>query len=165
MNSQHSAIENELNQAKQDIHDEKNNPSSWISDHVSSIAFLMSKKRQDRMAKQKTFNGITLEQDSPGDTSFSKYVNLLKERVHEIPPGTRIQIAVFTSYVDPEFEPDMVDPDYYPSHWTPVDILVGENGKVSSFVVDAAGSVGYTRMNTELAEAFPDGNHYVYQPG
>lgn len=54
-------------------------------------------------------------------------------------------------------------PKYCNISWTAVDIMVGVNGQINSFVLDAANASDYKGMHTDLKAAFPGGNHYVYK--
>jgi len=154
----------ELDQAKAEMIDEQKGQ-EWISNNTSSQALLMAAKKESRLNKHKVFNGFVLEQRSTSDNEFSDFIKLLKKNAANIPAGTRIQLAVLTSYVDPMTEPHA----YYVlgihevSHWTNVDIMVGENGEISSFVLDAANAVGYKAISKALEDTFSSGRHYVYK--
>jgi len=138
--------------------------SDWISGSPASQAVLMAVKKQHRLEKNKSFNGFILEQKSLDDSEFTQFIEKLKTSAPEIPPNTRIQLAVLTHFVDPEYEWSL---DYEEgkrtcSHWTAVDLVVDENKNISSFVLDAANAQGFQRMHARLKERFPEGKHYVY---
>ena len=163
--------------------------SDWISGAPHSQAILMSAKREHRLEKGSPFNGFVLEQKLPealgrpnnntlrdlsesefnqfleDNSEFTQFIQELKANAHQIPPNTRIQLAVLTRFVDPNFEYSEyeVQGKRKAGHWTAVDLLVGKDGAVSSFVLDAANSYGYRRMHATLKEQFPEGEHYVYQ--
>lgn len=136
----------------------------WISSSPSSQAILMANKRQNRFEKGKVFNGFVLQQQSQHNNEFLQFLDMLRANAKQIPPGTRMQLAVLTAYTDP------IEDKYYfdrgernRSHWTAIDILVGEDGQVSSFVLDAAGTTSYIGIHNRLKEAFPTGHHYIFK--
>ena len=138
--------------------------SSWISGEPASQAVLMAAKQEHRFEKNKVFNGFVLEQKSLDDSEFKQFINQLKTASSDIPPGTRIQLAVLTRFVDPDYEWSSAyeEGERTCAHWTAVDLVVDEQGKVSSFVLDAANAQGFQRIHARLKETFPEGNHYVY---
>lgn len=159
-----------LEQALQDVESarieiENEEKEEWISGSFASQALLISQKRESRFNKGKTFNAFVLEQaPTEENNEFDFFLKLLKKQAREIPSGTRMQLIVYTGQTDPVY-----DRDYYESghrevsHWTVVDILIGTKGKISSFILDAANSVGYRRMRSKLTSTFPDGDHYYYR--
>lgn len=137
----------------------------WISNEPESQAVLMAVKQEHRLEKNKVFNGFILEQTSLDDSEFTQFINRLKTSTPAIPSGTRIQLAVLTRFVDPDYEWSMAyeEGQHTCAHWTAVDLVVGEHGKVSSFVLDAANAQGFQRLHARLKETFPQGEHYVYK--
>jgi hypothetical protein len=139
--------------------------SNWISNNPASQAVLMAAKQEHRLKKNKAFNGFILEQKSLDNSEFTQFINQLRTSASDIPPGTRIQLAVLTRFVDPDYEwsIDYEEGKRTCAHWTAVDLLVDEHGKVSSFVLDAANAQGFQRIHARLKEIFPQGEHYVYK--
>ena len=76
------------------------------------------------------------------------------------------QLAVLTRFIDPEYEwsADYEEGKRTCAHWSAIDLVVGEGGTVSSFVLDAANSYGYQRMHDKLKSTFSLGQHDVYKP-
>jgi hypothetical protein len=140
--------------------------SNWISGKPASQAVLMAAKQEHRLGKNKSFNGFVLEQKSLDDSEFTQFIHQLKTVASDIPSGTRIQLAVLTHFVDPDYEwsADYEEGKRTCAHWTAVDLVVKEDGKISSFVLDAANAQGFQRMHARLKETFPEGEHYVYIP-
>lgn len=155
--------EDDVYRARFDIGKETSGEQRWISGHPSSQALMMANKKQNRFEKNKVFNGFVLDQQSPTKSEFLQFLTLLKQNVANIPPNTRLQLAVRTNFVDDQYDVDFRGRTEQPCHWTSVDIFVGENGQVNSFVLDAANSVGYPAMHAHLQEFFPDGKHYVFE--
>lgn len=137
----------------------------WISGSFASQALLISQKRESRLTKGKTFNAFVLDQaPTEKNNEFDIFLELLKKQAKNIPSGTRMQLIVHTGHTDPQFDRDFYEGGHRQvSHWTVMDILVGTNGKISSFILDAANSVGYRRMRFKLKSTFPDGDHYYYR--
>ena len=135
----------------------------WMASDLSSLTLLMAEKHQNRFEKGKAFNGFVLEQCSADDedNDFMTFLSLLSEQLQLIPTPTRFSLAVLTTYQDPDFDTD-IEPCSNPAHWTAVDIWIGPNQQVCSFVLDAANSVGFRKMHADLKRVFPDGNHYIY---
>jgi len=137
----------------------------WISGEPASQAVLLAAKKEHRLEKNKPFNGFVLEQKSLEDSEFTQFIGQLREATTAITPGTRIQLAVLTRFVDPDYEwsAEYEEGKRTCAHWTAVDLVVGEGGEVSSFVLDAANAQGFQRIHARLKEAFPEGKHYVYK--
>ena len=150
--------------AESDIWDEFGS-NNWISSDPSSQAILMAAKRESRLEKMRPFHGFVLEQKTLEDSEFAEFVHKLKDSAAQIPPGTRIQLAVLTDFIDPDYEwsADYAEGKRTCAHWTAIDLMVDEHGDVHSFVLDAANSYGYARMHDTLKATFPEGNHYVYK--
>lgn len=150
--------------AESDIWDEFGS-NNWISSDPSSQAILMAAKRESRLEKMHPFHGFVLEQKTLEDSEFAEFVHKLKDSAAQIPPGTRIQLAVLTDFIDPDYEwsAEYAEGKRTCAHWTAIDLMVDEHGDVHSFVLDAANSYGYARMHDTLKATFPDGNHYVYK--
>jgi hypothetical protein len=131
----------------------------------SSQAILMAAKREHRLEKMRPFHGFVLEQKTKENSEFTKYVDKLKESAPAIPPGTRIQLAVLTKFIDPDYEwsADYAEGKTTCAHWTAIDLVVDNGDIVNSFVLDAANSYGYARMHDMLKATFPNGKHYVYK--
>ncbi len=150
-------------QAEEDMQQEAKNE-FWISSPANQ-AVLMAAKKEHRLEKGKNFHGFTLEQKSLQDSEFDQFLHELKKSAAQIPSGTRIELAIVTRFIDPAYE---WSADYEEGirtcvHWTAVDLMVGERGEISSFVLDAANSFGYARMHDTLKNMFPEGRHYVYK--
>ncbi|MBP6918527.1 MAG: hypothetical protein KBB94_06400 [Legionellaceae bacterium] len=150
--------------AESDIWDEFGS-NNWISSDPSSQAILMAAKRESRLEKMHPFHGFVLEQKTLEDSEFAEFVHKLKDSAAQIPPGTRMQLAVLTDFIDPDYEwsAEYAEGKRTCAHWTAIDLMVDEHGEVHSFVLDAANSYGYARMHDTLKATFPDGNHYVYK--
>ena len=150
--------------AESDIWDEFGS-NNWISSDPSSQAILMAAKRESRLEKMQPFHGFVLEQKTLEDSEFTEFIHKLKDSAAEIPPGTRIQLAVLTDFIDPDYEwsAEYAEGKRTCAHWTAIDLMVDEHGEVHSFVLDAANSYGYARMHDTLKATFPEGNHYVYK--
>lgn len=138
---------------------------TWISSDPSSQAILMAAKREHRLEKMRPFHGFVLEQKTLEDSEFTQFIHQLKEAAADIPPGTRMQLAVLTDFIDPDYEwsAEYAEGKRTCAHWTAIDLMVDEQGHVHSFVLDAANSYGYARMHDTLKATFPEGNHYVYK--
>ncbi len=138
--------------------------SDWISSKPSSQAVMMAVKHQSRMSKGKSFNGFVLEQRSSKDNELAEFLTLLQTNASHIPPGTRMHLAVLTSYVDPKWDADFYNKNLREAnHWTAVDVWIDKNGQVNSFVLDAANAVGHDGIRARLEEKFPAGKHYVFK--
>jgi hypothetical protein len=160
-----NTAEQDVAKAFADIEKERD-PNEWVSGHPSSQAILMAKKRQDRMRDGANFHGFILTQASKDDTEFSDFITQLKDKVskREIKPGTRIHLDVITTYMDLKFDADLYEKGHREcNHWTPIDLLIEENGSVSSVVLDASDSFGHRRMHSELKATFPDSEHYIFR--
>ncbi|MCR9191434.1 MAG: hypothetical protein NXI01_02090 [Gammaproteobacteria bacterium] len=154
----------EMQQIDNELWDEFSG-SGWISGEPASQAVLLAAKKEHRLEKNRPFNGFVLEQKSLDDSEFTQFIDQLRETARVIPPGTRIQLAVLTRFVDPDYEwsIEYEEGKRTCAHWTAVDLLVGEGGQVSSFVLDAANAQGFQRIHARLKEIFPEGKHYVYK--
>ena len=150
--------------AEADIWDEFGS-NTWISSDPSSQAILIAAKRENRLDKMKPFHGFVLEQKTLADSEFTQFIDMLKETAAELAPGTRIDLAILTHFIDPDYEwsADYAEGKTTCAHWTAIDLMVDEHGDVHSFVLDAANSYGHARMHDTLKATFPEGKHYVYK--
>lgn len=150
--------------AESDIWDEFGS-NTWISSDPSSQAILIAAKREHRLEKMKSFHGFVLEQKTLEDSEFTQFIHKLKDIAAEIPPGTRIELAILTHFIDPDYEwsAEYEEGKRTCAHWTAIDLMVDELGNVHSFVLDAANSYGHRRMHDTLKATFPEGKHYVYK--
>lgn len=106
---------------------------------------------------------FVLEQKSDNENQLCEFLYTLKQHAKNISPGTRIELAVLTTYADDYDFDYLVKNDFtQPNHWTAVDLLIGENGQVNSFVLDEIDAVGYKGINAQLVNNFPTGNHYIF---
>jgi uncharacterized protein len=128
----------------------------------SSQALLMSYAQENRFAKNKAFNGFVLHQESKNNNEFLTFLKMLKNNAKAIPPGTRIQLAVLNSYVDKRYE-ELLSTSDNPPHWLTIDVLVGNNGHISSFVLDGVNYIGHEGVFNALKKFFPSGDHYVFK--
>lgn len=124
-------------------------------------AVLMARDRQTRFAKKFPFNAFIVrrnieDKEEQEDNEFAQFLALLKANVKVINPNTHIQLAIcneiYHSYIDK-----------FSYHWTAVDLMVGEDGVVNSFVLDAANNECRQDIIRQLQNTFPKGKHYDYQ--
>ncbi|OGT36610.1 MAG: hypothetical protein A3F11_01225 [Gammaproteobacteria bacterium RIFCSPHIGHO2_12_FULL_37_14] len=152
----------ELSIAAQDIESEI--AASTFSGLPCSLALLMARKRKNRFAKTKAFNGFVLQQKSATENEFIDFLMLLKFNQKEVPEGTRLHLVVLTNYVDPDTDSYFHQQGLkHPKHWLAVDLSIRPGGGVNSFVLDAANSVGFTGIHRALKRMFPEGKHFVFR--
>lgn len=140
-------IDTDVARAEKDILNEETE--EWLSGHPTSIALLMANKREQRLGKNKIFNGFVIPYHD-----LERFIQLLKTNADQIPEGTRLSIAV-ASFI--EFDNENR------AHWTAIDILIEKNGVISSFVLDAVNAAGFKEMHHLLKSNFPNGHHYLFQ--
>ncbi len=150
-------IRNEI-QHKKHLRPEDIEPTSC----PTTVALLLALKQKKRMDKNEPFIGFLLQND-PHSPEYENFLLELKDVIDEIPVGTRISLAVLTTYYDHEFDKGLEDRSGY-AHWTAIDLMIGEDHQLFSFVLDAALSVGYRREHAMLKELFPEGKHFIFRP-
>lgn len=137
---------------------------NWISSDPSSQIMVLQAKRERHLKEDKNFLGFALERRSKEDDEFQQFITELKTGIDSIPSGTRISLAIRNMYADKEYDIGVgVRDNKVLPHWNNVELLI-EDGQVHSFTLDAAGYLGYQKMNADLKKAFPHGTHYFYEP-
>lgn len=138
---------------------------TWLLSDENTVTKIMAIKKQNRLRKDKTFNGFVLICKKEHN-EFKTFITTLKQNIAHIPNNTRMSLAIRTMYYAPEFDtkPDLLhETKTSPKHWTAVDLLVDDQKNIHSFVLDAANSIGYQGIHHELKKYFPKGRHYIFE--
>ncbi|KTD20489.1 Dot/Icm T4SS effector [Legionella israelensis] len=116
----------------------------WDVETVTAVAEARKAKRE---MKGDSMNLFILKVDHPeSDNELAAFINELKNKITDIPNGTRIQLAVQSG-----------------EHWYPVDIEIN-NQNLSVLIPEAGFSPSTANATSLILDAFPKADIYRFYP-
>lgn len=135
-------------------------------DDITATIFLLNAKVESRFNKGRPFNAFMLHQKSVEENELIQFLEIIKESLNKFTEKTRLHLAILTSYLDKDtqeyIEKNKIKTPEEIRHWTSVDIFI-DNGKIKTFVLDAANAINLVGIKNLFKTTFPHGEHYSFQ--